>query len=713
MAKAKETIPAVNLSDPQYYFNREISWLEFNRRVLQEAIDSRNPLLERVKFAAIFASNLDEFFMVRVASLQRKVETQVTTLSPDGRTAQQQLDEISQRLHPMVDRLQELFEQELRPQLAAEGVYILKYAELSKAQRRYYRQYFEERVFPILTPLAVDPSHPFPLMSNLSINLAVVLKDPETGEGRFARVKVPDSLPRFVPLPDEFQPESDRPVVWAGVSLEQIIADNLDALFPGMVIQEHHLFRVTRDADLAVQEEEADDLAAAIAQELSKRRFGGSVVRFQFPPTMSDFVKQTLIKGMNVDSNDLYVTQGWLGIRDLMSFMALPLPHLKDDPWEPIIPQRLRHLHEEIAIGEDTGEDIFHVIRQGDLLVHHPYESFTASVEHFITHAAHDPAVQAIKMTLYRTSSDSPIIKSLIDAAHNGKQVVALVEIKARFDEASNINWARALEEAGVHVVYGVMGLKTHTKVVLVVRQEDEDIRRYVHIGTGNYNAKTSKIYTDLGLLSCREELGADLTDLFNFLTGFSKQKSFRKLLVAPVTLRDRMVALIHREMEHCQQGKRGRIIAKMNALIDPSIIKTLYEASQAGVQIDLIIRGMCCLRPGLPGISENIRVISIVGRYLEHSRIFHFHNNGQEEIFIGSADWMQRNLDRRVEAVTPVEDPACIQELTEVLDILLVDNRQAWELQPDGSYIQRQPSNDNPEKNAQVILMERSLKSV
>jgi polyphosphate kinase len=709
MAKTKDSVPSIDLNDPQYYFNRELSWLEFNGRVLQEALNPHNPLLERVKFAAIFGSNLDEFFMVRVASLQRQLEAQVTKLSPDGRTAQQQLDEISKRLHPMVNQIQTLLETELRPQLAAEGVHVLTYADLDASQRRSLQQYFEERVFPILTPLAVDPAHPFPLMSNLSLNLAIVLKDPDTQEGRFARVKVPDSLPRFVPLPAELYPPSDRPVVWAGISLEQIIAENLELLFPGMVIEEHHLFRITRDADLAVQEEEADDLAAAIAQELSKRRFGGSVVRFQFAPTMSEFVKQTLIQGMAVDPNDIYVTQGWLGICDLMAFMGLPLPQLKDPAWEPVIPKRLRHLHEEMAIGEDTGEDIFYVIRQGDLLLHHPYESFTASVQHFITHAAYDPAVQAIKMTLYRTSSGSPIVQALIDAAQNGKQVVALVEIKARFDEASNLNWARALEEAGVHVVYGVMGLKTHTKVVLVVRQEGEEIRRYVHIGTGNYNAKTAKIYTDLGLLSCRPELGADLTDLFNFLTGFSKQKSFRKLLVAPMTLRDRMVQLIQREIEHCKHDQPGRIIAKMNALIDPGIIKTLYEASQAGVQIDLIIRGMCCLRPGLPGVSENIRVISIVGRYLEHSRIFYFHNNDNPEVFIGSADWMQRNLDRRVEAVTPVEDSHCIADLTDILQILLTDNCQAWELQSDGSYVRRQPTADQPECSAQVMFMERS----
>ncbi len=710
MAKAKPTHSPTNSITPQYLFNRELSWLEFNRRVLAEAIDPRTPLLDRVKFAAIFSSNLDEFFMVRVASLQRQVDAQVSTLSPDGRTPQQQLDDISQRLHPMVAQLQELFATQLQPQLAAEGVYVLSDLELTPAQHEYLKEYFQEQVFPILTPLAVDPAHPFPVMSNLSLNLAIVLKDPETGESRFARVKVPDGLPRFIELPPHVHPQRDRSVVWAGISLEQAIALNLESLFPGMIVLEHHLFRITRDADLAVQEEEADDLAQAIAQELSKRRFGGSVVRFQFAPTMSEFVKQTLIDGMKVDPNDLYEAKGWLGMRDLMSFMALPLPHLKDKAWQPVIPQRLQHLSREIASGEDTGEDIFYVIRQGDLLVHHPYESFTASVEHFITHAANDPDVRAIKMTLYRTSSDSPIVQALIAAAQNDKQVVALVEIKARFDEASNLNWAKALENAGVHVVYGVMGLKTHTKVTLVVRHEGADIRRYVHIGTGNYNAKTAKIYTDLGLLSCQADLGADLTDLFNYLTGFSKQKSFRKLLVAPVTLRDRMVALIDREIAHCQAGKPGRIIAKINALIDTSIIEQLYAASQAGVKIDLIVRGMCCLVPGVPGVSENIRVMSIVGRYLEHSRIFYFANNDNEEFYIGSADWMERNLDRRVEAITPVEDPLCAKQLKEILDLSIADNRQAWDLQSDGSYLRRQPTQERPEHNAQVMLMERHL---
>lgn len=711
MAKTKDGTSSINLDDSQYYFNRELSWLEFNRRVLHEAIDPRTPLLERIKFAAIFSANLDEFFMVRVATLQKQLASHVAPSTPDGLTPQQQLDQISAMLHPMIAQVQDVLDNELRPKLVEEGVHVLKYSQLSKAQRNYLQNYFTEQIFPILTPLAVDPAHPFPLMSNLSLNLAVVVKDSESGEQTFARVKVPDSLTRFVPLPKELFPQSDRPVVWAGVSIEQLIAENLADLFPGMTIVEHHLFRITRDADLEVQEEEADDLLQAISQELGKRRFGGSVVRFQFAPNMSELVKQTLIKGVDIDPNDLYMTHEWLGMRDLMSFMALPLPHLKDKPWTPVLPRRLQYLVDELKESDAIGDDIFSVIRQGDLLVHHPYESFTGSVEYFITQAAHDPNVQAIKMTLYRTSSDSPIIQSLIEAAQNGKQVAALVEIKARFDEASNINWGHALEKAGVHVVYGIMGLKTHTKVLLVVRREGDQIRRYVHIGTGNYNSKTAKLYTDVGLLSCREDLGADLTDLFNYLTGFSKQKTFRKLLVAPITLRDRMVALIRREIDHCKDGKSGRIVAKMNALVDPTIIKTLYEASQAGVQIDLIVRGICCLRPGVPGVSENIRVISIIGRYLEHSRIFLFHHDAQEEVYIGSADWMPRNLDRRVEAVTPIEDPTCAQELKEILNIMLADNRQAWELQPDGSYIQRRPQEGELEKSTHTLLMERYSK--
>ncbi|HEY9641503.1 MAG TPA: polyphosphate kinase 1 [Coleofasciculaceae cyanobacterium] len=714
MPKVKPTPSEIQLSDPQYYISRELSWLEFNRRVLHEALDPRTPMLERLKFTAIFSSNLDEFFMVRVAVLKEQVEAQVDTITPDGRSPQEQLESISQVLRPMVTEQHQNFEKVLRPQLASYGVHLVDYIDLDKEQRSYLQRYFDERIFPVLTPLAYDPSHPFPVMSNLSLNLMVMAKHPETGIERFARVKVPDILPRFIPFPPELRQHKAQDSLWMGVPLEQVIAHNLEALFPGMTILEYYPFRVTRDADLELEEDEADDLLLAIQQELRKRRFGGSVVRLEIQSSTTAPVRAMLMEKMEVSESDVYEVEGLLNLKDLMSFLSLPLPDHKDEPWSSIVPPRLQSLHES----PEEGEDIFSIIRRGDILVHHPYESFSASVERFIALAALDPQVLAIKMTLYRTSGDSPIVKALITAAENAKQVAVLVELKARFDEENNINWARKLEEAGVHVVYGFVELKTHTKVVLVVRQEgmggsslqETRIRRYVHIGTGNYNPKTAKLYTDLGLLSCQEDLGADLTDLFNYLTGFSRQRSYRKILVAPVNLRDRMVALIQREAEHCRNGKPGRIIAKMNSLVDPDIIRTLYEASQAGVQIDVIVRGVCCLRPGIKGVSENIRVISIIGRFLEHSRIFYFPNDGQEEIYIGSADWMTRNLDRRVEAVTPVEDPKLIQELKDILDILLKDNRQAWEMQSDGSYVQRRPSDAEPERSAQKILMQQAL---
>ncbi len=703
MSKSKTTVTEINLNDPQYYFNREISWLEFNKRVLSEAIAPRTPLLERLKFLAIFSSNLDEFFMVRVAALKQQVAADVRKLPPDGKTPSEQLELISQRLPPTVVEQHRHFEKVLRPQLAREGIYVLDYMDLNQEQRVYLQNYFEEQIFPVLTPLAVDPSHPFPHISNLSLNLAVVVKDPETKEELFARVKVPAVLPRFVPLPEELrQRQKKQPVIWTGVPLEQVIAHNLEFLFPGMNIQEYHLFRITRNADLAVEEDEADDLLLAIEQELRKRRLGGSIVRLEIQSTMPEALRGMLIEEMELKDRDVYEVEGLMGLGDLMSFLALPLPELKDPVWTRQIPPRLR-----VAASDEEVEDFFSVIRQSDLLLHHPYHSFSSTVLRFITQAAHDPKVLAIKMTLYRTSGDSPIVKALISAAENGKQVAVLVELKARFDEKNNINWARKLEQAGVHVVYGLVGLKTHTKVVLVVRREDNHIRRYVHIGTGNYNPKTARLYTDLGLLSCRDELGADLTDLFNYLTGYSRQRSYRKLLVAPVNLRDRFLSLIRREIEHCHQGNSGRIVAKMNALVDPQIITTLYEASIAGVQIDLIVRGMCCLRPGVKGISENIRVISIIGRYLEHSRIFYFHNQGQEEVYIGSADWMTRNLDRRVEAVVPIEDPENLKDLQEILGVMLADNCQAWDLEPDGNYIQRQPTDNSKEQSAQEILME------
>jgi polyphosphate kinase len=724
MPKSKKSANPIDLHDPQYYINRELSWLEFNSRVLHEACDSRTLLLERLKFLAIFSANLDEFFMVRVAALKQQVEAKVAQLTPDGRTPQQQLDDIRSTLNPLVTKQHQQFDQVLQPLLVQHGIHILDYIDLNQKQRTYLDNYFEEQIFPVLTPLAVDPSHPFPFISNLSLNLAVVVKNPDTEEEYFARVKVPSVLPRFLPLPPELgTQETDKPVHWTGVPLEQAIAHNLEFLFPGMNIQEYHPFRITRDADLALEEDEADDLLLAIEQELRKRRMGGTTVRLEIKSQTPDPIRSRLLEDLDLTESDVYEVDGLLGLKDLMYFMALPLPELKEPPRQSVVPSRLQRLREPSVTSDapemEEGQDFFAVIREKDLLVHHPYQSFSSTVVRFITHAAHDPNVLAIKMTLYRTSGDSPIVKALIAAAENGKQVSVLVELKARFDEENNIYWARSLERVGVHVVYGLVGLKTHCKTVMVVRREKDRMRRYIHIGTGNYNPKTARLYTDLGLFSCREELGADITDLFNFLTGYSRQKSYREVLVAPVNMRDRFLGLIQREVENVQNGLTGRIVAKMNSLVDPQIIATLYEASRAGVQIDLIIRGICCLRPGLPEISENIRVISIIGRFLEHSRIYYFHNNGQEEIYIGSADWMRRNLDRRVEVITPIKDPDIAKDLQEILGIMLADNRQAWELQSDGSYIQRRPSDslpgedvEAPETNSQHTLMNMALRS-
>ena len=713
MTGTKSIDRAVDLNDPQYYFNRELSWLEFNRRVLAEAVDKRTPLLERLKFMAIFSSNLDEFFMVRVAALKKQVAADVSKRSADGLSPQQQLDAIAKTLTPMIEQQHRHFEKALKKELTKSGVYFLDYVDLSQEQRNYINNYFEEHIFPVLTPLAVDPSHPFPYISNLSLNLAVVLKDPAIDNELFARVKLPNVLPRFIALPEELrQKHRNQPGVWTGVPIEQVVTHNLEYLFPGMNILESYAFRVTRNADLSVEEDEADDLLLAIEKELQKRRIGGSSVRLEIEASIPPELRSTIIRELALEENDVYDIEGLLCLGDLMSLLSIPLPELKDQPWNAVLPPRLSWLQEE---GESSteNENFFNVIRQGDLLVHHPYHSFSNTVLRFVTEAAYDPNVLAIKMTLYRTSGDSPIVKALIAAAQNDKQVVALVELKARFDEENNILWARKLEKSGVHVVYGVTGLKTHTKITLVVRQEREKIRRYVHIGTGNYNPKTAKIYTDLGLLSCREELGADLTDLFNFLTGYSRQKSYRKLLVAPVSLRERMIESIDREAENCRKGKTGRIVAKMNSLVDQQIIQKLYEASGAGVEIDLIVRGICCLRPKLPKISDNIRVISIIGRFLEHSRIFYFHNDGREEIYIGSADWMTRNLSRRVEAVTPIESPEIFSDLQEILGVMLADNRKAWELQSDGVYVQRKPKKDEEERSTHDTFMEMALQSV
>ncbi|MGB5974428.1 MAG: polyphosphate kinase 1, partial [Nodosilinea sp.] len=528
-------------------------------------------------------------------------------------------------------------------------------------------------------------------------------------------VKVPSSLPRFVEMPEQLCTYQGGPCPWIGVPLEQVIAANLGSLFPGMTIMGHHLFRITRDADFPVLEDEADDLLLAIEKEISRRRLEGFVCRVELESTMPDDLKEGLMRELKIGRDRVYEVDGLLNLKDLFFFLSLPLPELKDKPWTALVPPKLKPVAELDEDGNrsyaEHPPNVFAILRDGDLLVHHPYESFSTSVQEFITQAANDPKVLAVKMTLYRTSGDSPIVKALIAAAENSKQVVALVELKARFDEANNIEWAKKLEDAGVHVVYGIVGLKTHTKTTLVVREEGDEIRRYVHIGTGNYNPKTSKLYTDLGLFSGRYDLGADLSDLFNFLTGYSRQKAYRKLLVAPLTLRDRMEALIRRETGHAQDGKKGKIVAKMNSLVDARMIKLLYEASQSGVEIDLVVRGICCLRPGVPEVSENIRVISVIGQFLEHSRIFCFHNSGQPEYYIGSADWMTRNLDRRVEAVVPIEDPRLIDELQTILDISLADNRQAWDMASDGTFTQRRPLEGEAERGTHAMLMAYALK--
>jgi polyphosphate kinase len=648
--------------------NRELSWIEFNARVLHEARDSRNPLLERVKFLAIFASNLDEFFQVRVSGLRRQAQASSAHHAPDGMTAVEQLAQIRVRVRELVADHAAIW-MAIREELAAEGVEILDYDDVPEHHETLRRRFHDE-IFPVLTPLAVDPGHPFPYISTLSLSIAVGLVDPETGEKRFARVKIPPLLPRLFPVGrDKF------------VLLDQVIEANLDELFRGMEIVETHLFRVTRDADIAIEEDEADDLLLAIEEEVRRRRFG-EAVRLELERSMPDLTRSILLHGINVREEDAFEVAGMVDLTALWQLVDIDRPDLKAPTYVPVVPQRL------LPPDEDEPVDVFAQMRLGDIFLHHPYESFTASVERFIGQAADDPDVLTIKQTLYRTSGDSPIVRALIRAAEQGKQVVVLVEIKARFDEENNIVWARRLEQAGAHVVYGLVGLKTHSKVALVVRREGTGLRRYLHIGTGNYNSKTARLYVDLGILSCREELGADVTDLFNVLTGLSRQRVFRRLLVAPMTLRGRILELIDRETVLARAGSPARIVLKVNSLVDTQIIEALYEASKAGVDIDCIVRGACCLLPGLPGVSEHIRVRSIVGEFLEHSRIFMFGNGGRPEWFIGSADLMERNLDRRVEVVTPVEDPEAQARLARIIEVMLADDRRSWQLEPDGSWL-------------------------
>ncbi len=648
------------------YLNRDLAWIDFAARVLTLAEDGKQPLLERAKFLAIFSEGLDEFFQVRVAGLKEQEAAKLSATSPDGMTPTEQLRAIRTRVQDVVKRQSKTFLDQVVPALAEHGIVLSDWEDLDDDDREYLVEVFHDRIFPVLTPLAVDPGHPFPYISNMSLNLAVRVRDPKTGEDRFARVKVPPVLPRFVVMPD-----GER-----FVPLEQVIAAHLGTLFPGMEIQGHEPFRVTRNADLALEEEEADDLLAAVELELRRRRFG-KAVRLEIDTGMSAATRELLMRELDLEPDDVYETDGPLDLSGLWAVYDLDRPELKDDVWVGVT-QPLLVDHEGNPL------DIFAVLRENEVLVHHPYDSFATSVEAFIEQAADDPAVLAMKQTLYRTSGDSPVVKALIRAAERGKQVAALVELKARFDERANIAWARALEQAGVHVVYGLVGLKTHSKTALVVRDEPDGIRRYCHVGTGNYNPKTARLYEDLGLLSADPALGADLTDLFNYLTGYSRQTKYRKLLVAPGSLRGAMVELIREQRD---AGEDGRIVMKMNALVDTAIIDELYAASQAGVRIDLIVRGICCLRPGVPGMSDHVTVRSIVGRYLEHSRIYGFGPRESRRYFMGSADLMPRNLDRRIEAVVPVENPALQARLQEILDVCLSDDVLASELRPDGSW--------------------------
>jgi len=674
-------VPPVLGDQSSLYLNRERSWIQFNARVLAEATDERNPLLERVKFLAIFASNLDEFFMIRVSGVKQQIAAQVQKRSPDGLTPSEQIAAIRRVLLPQLKRARALFLEELVPKLAEQGICLYNFAQLNEQQRSALAAYYDQEVFPVLTPLAVDPSHPFPLISNLSLNLAVFVRDSE-GEELFARVKIPEVLPRLVPLPDCTEhPKEVCKAKNCFVWLEQVIIAYLPTLFPGMEVIEAYPFRVIRNADMEIEEDEADDLLQTIEQGVRQRRFG-AVVQIEVDKAMPKPIRQLLLSKLKISSEDLYTVKGPLGLADLIALMKLNRSDLKDSPIYPNIPYLLRsHL------------SIFAAIRQQDILLHHPYDSFQPIID-FIQTAADDPDVLAIKQTLYRVGNNSPIVAALMRARAQGKQVTVLVELKARFDEENNIIWARALESTGVHVVYGLLGLKTHAKLALVVRKEQSGILRYVHLGTGNYNATTARIYTDLGLFTCRPDIGADVSEVFNFLTGYSRQRDYRKLLVAPIMLRERLIRLIEREMAGQQElGQGGRLIFKMNSLVDPQMILALYRASQAGVQVDLIIRGMCCLRPGIPGLSENIHVRSVIGPFLEHSRIYYFANGGQEEIYMGSADLMQRNLDQRVEAIFPLEDPPLRSLVLEgLLKTQLRDNLRAWVLQPDGEYVRQAP---------------------
>jgi polyphosphate kinase len=667
------------------HLGREQSWLDFNARVLHEAEDERNPLLERAKFLAIFASNLDEFFQVRISWLRRAAESPRVAQLADGQSPAEELAAIRRSVVDLVGSTSTIYRR-LRRELAQNGIEILEYAKIPEHHEA-LREQFQAEIYPVLTPLAVDPGHPFPYISSLTLSVAATLRDPETGERSFARVKVPPVLPRLLELPrlDSASAASHRYVL-----LDQVIKANLDVLFSGLEVVESHLFRVTRDADLTFEEDEASDLLVAIEEELRRRRFG-EPVRLEVERSMPEATRDLLRRGLGVDEDETYEIRGMLDLSSLWQLVDLDRPDLKIAAWSPVVPVRL------LPPDDDEPADVFAAIQAGDLLVHHPYESFTASVERLVEQAADDPDVLTIKQTLYRTSLDSRVVHHLIRAAEQGKQVVVLVELKARFDEQANIEWARKLERAGAHVVYGLVGLKTHCKILLIVRREGTALRRYVHIGTGNYNTKTARTYVDLGLFTCRPEIGADVTDLFNILTGLSRQRTFRRLLVAPMGLRDAFLALVDREIQHAAAGRPARIVLKMNALIDRPCVDALYRASSSGVDVELIIRGACTLVPGVPGLSDRIHVRSVISEFLEHSRIWRFENGGSPDWYIGSADLMDRNLDRRVEAFTPIDDPDARAEIDRILELLLADDRRSWILQADGRWQRTEDLDGHP----------------
>jgi polyphosphate kinase len=682
---------APDLTDPSLYVNRELSWLEFDARVLALARSPRIPLLERCKFLAIFSSNLDEFFMVRVAATWEALESGRKPSTSDRMPRDEVLTRIAARVRELMSEQARIWSEELRPALRDEGIVILSVDELDAAQVETLDAIFQHEVFPVLTPLAVGPGLPFPYISGLSLNLGLTVRDPVEGETRFARVKVPTALPRFVTVGDVFVP------------LEEVIASHLDRLFPGMEVAQSVLFRVTRDADFSISDE-ADDLLGAVEAQLRRRRFG-NVVRLEVEAGAPAEILAEMSEGLDVAESAIYEVTGPLDFTSLWQIATLDRPDLRDEPWEPRTPPAFR------GDADDEPAEIFAAIRRRDVLVHHPYDDFSTSVDRFIEQAVEDPDVLAIRQTLYRTSGDTPIVPALIRAAEQGKQTVCLVELQARFDEERNIRWARALERAGVHVVYGLVGLKTHAKAAMVVRREGGRMRRYVHIGTGNYNPTTARLYTDIGLFTCRDDICEDVADLFNYLTGFARPPAYRKVLVAPAHLRNGIVAEIDRVAEAHAAGIPGRVVMKLNALVDGPVTEAIYRASQVGVPVDLVIRGICGLRPGIPGVSETVNVISIVGRFLEHGRVFAFHSGDDSRYYVGSADMMMRNLDHRVELVTPVEDRAACAEIEEMLRLALADTALAWQMHPDGTWTPIEPAPGAEPLDSQKALMERATR--